>query len=288
MVAVFRESFRGTLAGEADDTLERLLAGVVARARAAWPALATGADALIAHLAPRLSADLPAREALERVAAGDLYLACACLRGEAAALAALVALVDDETARAIARLGLADAGDLAASLRERLLLGGDRGARLHGYTGRGDLRAWVRVAALREALQAQRRLRREVSVTDDRLIDATTAGDPELAHVAARYRGELEAAFLAALAALASGERTLLRLHYLRGLTLDEMGAALGVHRATAARRIAGARDRLLALTRGQLRARLGVAEDELSSLIRVLRGQLDLSLRRLGESDHG
>lgn len=63
---------------------------------------------------------------------------------------------------------------------------------------------------------------------------------------------------------MSSDERDLLRQHVLHGRTIDEIGAALGVHRGTAARRIARARETLLKGTRRRLMARLRVTRGEL------------------------
>ena len=55
------------------------------------------------------------------------------------------------------------------------------------------------------------------------------------------------------------------------------------VHRATVARWLAELREHLLAATRAHLAESLQLKEDELDSLIRLLRTELSLSLSPLG-----
>src|SRR5437764_12061732 len=70
------------------DQLEQALRGLVARASAAHPAVAPDAAAFVAHLAATAGTQWPRLSQLvAEVAAEDLYLACACARGDAAAVA---------------------------------------------------------------------------------------------------------------------------------------------------------------------------------------------------------
>jgi RNA polymerase sigma-70 factor (ECF subfamily) len=71
-------------------------------------------------------------------------------------------------------------------------------------------------------------------------------------------------------------------MHFVDGLTIDEIGALYQVHRATAARWISGARNTLLADTRARLTARLALTPSQFDSLMRLVRSELDLSLQRL------
>ncbi|MBZ0236411.1 MAG: helix-turn-helix domain-containing protein, partial [Deltaproteobacteria bacterium] len=108
------------------------------------------------------------------------------------------------------------------------------------------------------------------------------AHDPELALLKARYAGELEAALRRAGEALTERERALLRLAFVDGLNVDQVGDVYGVHRATAARWIARARTRVFELTRDDLRARLALTPTEFESVVRLVRSQVELSLTRL------
>ena len=106
--------------------------------------------------------------------------------------------------------------------------------------------------------------------------------DPELAHIRERYRSEFHAAFGKAVSALDPEERNLLRCTYLNGMSTDELGRAFGMHKATAARHLSKARDKLLDLTRAELKEQLGANSGELDSVIRLFDGELSISLSRL------
>ena len=86
--------------------------------------------------------------------AAALYLACACVAGDATAARTFDDHYMPGIRRAIARVRLtqADADDVAQSLRQLLLVGGKDGSpRIGEYGGRGDLTGWLRVTAARAA-----------------------------------------------------------------------------------------------------------------------------------------
>ena len=98
-----------------------------------------------------------------------------------------------------------------------------------------------------------------------------------------RYREQVRAAIAAAFAALTERQRNVLRQYYIDGLTIDQLAALYHVDRATTARWVIGARTGVLDGTRDRLRAVLGVSSDEVESILRLVRSELDLSLRLLG-----
>ncbi|MCL4227840.1 MAG: sigma-70 family RNA polymerase sigma factor [Myxococcales bacterium] len=257
------------------------VARAAAAARQAWPALAEP-PGFVARLAEALAGGGGAGG---RVHADDLYLACACAGGDPAALAAFDRAVLPQISGAVRRIDPSPdfADEVRQAVRARLLVG-DAGEppRIAGYAGRGPLVAWVRVAAVRLALALRDRRRREAPVAhagDD--VGDLAALDPELALLKARYAGELEEALRRAGQALTERERALLRLAFADGLNVDQVGDVYGVHRATAARWIARARERLFELTRDDLRARLALSPTEFDSVVRLVRSQVELTLTR-------
>jgi RNA polymerase sigma-70 factor (ECF subfamily) len=106
--------------------------------------------------------------------------------------------------------------------------------------------------------------------------------DPETGYLKERYREAFNAAFRGAVAALSGEQRELLRLHFVDGLTLDQLASVAGVHRATIARRIAAAREAVAGEARRLLLAALGASESELESLAGVMRSQIDVTLAGL------
>jgi len=64
-------------------------------------------------------------------------------------------------------------------------------------------------------------------------------------------------------------------------MSIDEIGAAFGVHRATAARWLNRARTALVAATHKRLAARLEIPVEQIDSVIRLVSSQLDASVIR-------
>jgi RNA polymerase sigma-70 factor (ECF subfamily) len=105
---------------------------------------------------------------------------------------------------------------------------------------------------------------------------------PELAYLKRTYRAAFVTCFEEAFAALTSRERTLLRLHLVSRLRLEQMAPMFQVNISTVSRWLAGARDSLLTQTREGLSRRLHLSPGEFESLARLLRSQIDVSLVRL------
>jgi RNA polymerase sigma-70 factor (ECF subfamily) len=177
--------------------------------------------------------------------------------------------------------------DVKQVLRVQLLVPRDgRPAGIAGYRGKGPLRGWVRITATRELIRHQRKRAREAPSNrplDEALGDA---GDPLLSQLKAEYRTEFATALREAIAELGAEDRTLLRQQIVDQLSIDEIGAAFGVHRATAARWLQRARGALVTATRGRLAARLKVSVDEIDSVIRLVQSQLDASVIRYLRDD--
>jgi RNA polymerase sigma-70 factor (ECF subfamily) len=262
-----------------------VLAEIVDHARAAWPTVDLATEHFIAHLADRLPDAADLESALRAMHTADLYLACACLRGDAGAVAAFDAHCLSVVDRALARLGIdGDAvNEVKQRLRRSLLVADDGQPRIAGFAGRGDLRSWLRVLAIHEALAIARRAQRDIAADEDRLVDLACVGaSPELEYFKRVYRREFEIAFREAVHSLSDRDRILVRQHFLDGVSVNDIGRLYRVHRATAGRWLDRARDALLAATRDRLMARLDVPPAELESILRLVLSQLEISLRPL------
>ncbi|GAC1523870.1 MAG: hypothetical protein NVS3B10_23550 [Polyangiales bacterium] len=279
--------------GSARPDLEEALASAAARARAAWKDVDAGAERFAAFLGGRVAAG-----ELDAARVADLWAACACGTGDGRAIAEVEARYFPDVDAALGKMGLsADRiGEVKQGLRRLLFVGdpdvqvetpsGPRGAapRITEYRGTGDLRAWLRVTAMRAALKLLRKENRETP-TDDALLEARAhEDDPELAYMKAAYRASFKVAFQEALESLLPRERTLLKQQIVDGLGIDELGALYQVHRATAARWVQSAREKLLLRTRRTFMLNARITSDECESIMRLVRSQLDMSLqRRLG-----
>jgi RNA polymerase sigma-70 factor (ECF subfamily) len=265
--------------------VEEILGDHLAAARRAFPAVTVAAARFGAHVA--VLAGPAATEADLRGLRGDeLYLARACADGDPAAIALFEERYFPEVDVAAGRLraprSLAD--DVKQMLRRGFFVAEpDRPPAIEKYAGRGDLRGWVRVSAVRELQRLLAREKRNVHVEDDRFFEAfAPASDPELGLIRARYERELKEALLVALAAIPERERALLRLHVLHGLSIDKIAELYGAHRATAARWLATARAGIFERTRAELSRRIGASESEVDSIIRLVQSKLEVSLNRV------
>ena len=266
-----------------DEALGLMLQDVIDRARAGWPELELDEGRFVAHLALHLVDEELATQ-LAALYAADLWLACGCADGDAAALSAFDEEVLSQVGLLLGRLQptaqLVD--EVRQQLRHKLLLAkpGAR-PRIAEYAGRGPLRAWVRVTAVRAALDLLRAAgtRAGADVEPD---DLAVGSSPELDYVKERYRLQFKAAFQAALRGLDPEQRNVLRLNVVEGLNIDEIGALFKVHRSTVARRIAAARQQVLTDARQRLRVELGLSAGEFDSLAGVMRSQLDLSVANI------
>jgi len=223
---------------------------------------------------------------LERHGA-DLYLACACAAGDVRALTWFDEHVLAPAAAAARGVDAADAfqDEVRQRVRAQLLVGEDGAARLGAYAGRGPLRAWVGVTAVRVALMMKRSQQRRREVPDEVIAGAlalASTGNPELDLLKRQYATAFETALRAACAELEPRLRGALRMHFADGLSIDEIGAAYGVHRATAARWVQRASDTLFDATRAKLAQELSLSQTELDRVATLVRSQLDVSLSQL------
>lgn len=254
---------------------------LVDAARAQWPDVTLDEDEIARFVGPRL-VGVDIVSALESIPAGDMALAAACLAQQATAHAAFDALLCEVDAASQAVGASRDiSDDVKQLLRVQLLVpNGDKPPGIAGYRGKGSLRGWLRITATRELIRHKKKRQREVSLPPS--LEVLFAADSqELQALKAKYRNEFAAALREAIALLSPEDRTLLRQQVAEGLSIDAIGAAFGVHRATAARWLTRARASLVAATHRRLADRLQLPLDEIESAIRFVRSQLDASIVR-------
>jgi RNA polymerase sigma-70 factor (ECF subfamily) len=253
-------------------------------ASATWPAEWVPRKVFIAYVLERVGHGV-GDEQPPPAAIAALYLACACVRGVAPALEAFESHCVPTIQRAGGRVGLRSdqVSELVQRLREDLLVGRAGAAPSLGkYGGRGDLGGWLRVTATREAIRMKKRADGSGDSEIDRLEARATGDDPELSYIKALYRDAFRAAFRVAALGLDAREKKVLYQHTVEGMNIDELGAAHGVHRATAARWIQSARENLFAGVRRELAQKLNVSPKELQSIIRLVESHLEVTMKRL------
>jgi RNA polymerase sigma-70 factor (ECF subfamily) len=282
-------AFAGALAeaqraGFPEAETRQLLHDHAAAARAAWPDLAIDDETLGRELARRLGDG--GLTVLAACRATDVYLAIACCQGVAAAIASVREVLAREVAFAASKTGARpdQAADVSAEIARVLFVDEvARPAALRGYSGRGDLKSYLRVIATRDLVRVVERGRREAPHEEDQLFAMLSkSGDPELDILRDHYREGVATALRAALARLGERDRALLRYQLVDGWNVDRVGALYGVHRATAARWVAAARAALGELIREELARTMAVAVDEVDSIVRLVQSRIDVSLERL------
>lgn len=251
-------------------------------ARAAWPTVDVHPAVFADYLAERIPAGDDVEQAVRQLRTTELYLACACAHGDPHAIAAfehhyLAAL--DPTLAKIAGVTADAIDDIKQRLRYHLFVRDTGTIKIAEFSGRGELRRWLRVLAVREALAITRR-RRETPSDTELLEQALSTTDAERDYLKRHYQHEFTSAISEALDELPARDQVLLRQRFVDGLNIDDIGALYRTHRATAARWLARAQDALSHQTRAILMRRLTVSPRELHSILRLVRSGLELSLR--------
>ena len=238
---------------------------------------------------PKLFVDKTAARALVTVAevpphASDLYLALGCALGDPIALQLFDDGVLAEAARAIRRYDANHAfvTEVMQRIRIHLLVAeGENPPRIARYDGRASLRAWVGTCAVRMALYLMRGARnaKEVAVEWPDVIAELPTGHAELDAVRARYAEAFRTAWRAACAQLTPRHRTILRMCFVEGASVDAIATTYAVHRVTVWRWLEDAKTRVLAETRVRLGELIPASDPGTASLLSLIGSQLDLGL---------
>ena len=196
---------------------------------------------------------------IENLQADDLCLIVACEQGNQKAWSDLVERFSI-TVRSAARSASSNeegAEDLAQSIWAelhglRVREDGRPAGKLAYYSGRGSLAGWLRAVVGQLAIDQHRKQSRLVQTEEDSDFDRIiqqgqdenewsghgVVVNPEL-EISKKLAGaEIQKALAKFLKQLSAEDRLLVKLYYFDGLRLREAGAVLGVHEATASRRL--------------------------------------------------
>lgn len=274
----------GEVSGPVDtDALERQLAALCARGRAAHPQLTVDDVVVAAHLG-RCDAPIDAPPA--DIHAEDLYVCAAALGGNQDAIRTLRENGRPVLAGYLRRIDPSPAfvDEVEDRLWDAVLVGTvDAAPKLISYAGRGPLAGWLGIVAQRIALSIRRHEASEQRAVDGAASEAQlVAADPELAFIKGHLRGPFQRAIARALEALDDRERMVYRMHIIDGVSLDRIGKTYGVSQSTISRWMAGARDSIAADAKRLLHEELRASPADYESMSRLLASQLDLSVSRL------
>lgn len=199
------------------------------------------------------------RDFVDKLQADDLCLIVACEQGNQKAWSDLVERFS-ATVRSAARSASSNeegAEDLAQSIWAelhglRLREDGKPAGKLAYYSGRGSLAGWLRAVVAQLAVDQHRKQSRLVQTEEDADFDRiiqhgqeenTWSGHGEARNpeqeISTKLAGaQMQKALARSIKELSAEDRLLVKLYYFDGLRLREAGAVLGVHEATASRRL--------------------------------------------------
>lgn len=212
-----------------------------------------------------------------------LALACACALNQSAAIAHLERTYFPKVKGALGTMNLGSAmeDELIGWLRFELFAR-EGGPLIATYSGKGDLGGFLRAIVVHEALKRAKKQRREV--TPEGLAELPMP-EIELAAMRGAYGKEFTLALEQSFRSLGLHERNLLRQYFLDGLSIDALAGLHGVHRATAARRVAAARTMLTDRVKQALVSSLQINESSVQQVITLsnLEESLSKLLRKTG-----
>jgi RNA polymerase sigma-70 factor len=225
---------------------------------------------------------------LDKLHLEDLFLAHACSKGDSIAWEYFVDAYLPVLRRCAAQACrcMSRSEDLAQELVTKLL---DDRHRFAGYSGRGSLEGWLRVAVSHAAIDHFRRNRKQVSLEE--LQDSgqaaasarnglSTAGQSE--RIDARWGPVLLSVLVEDLRRLPPRDRLLLSLYYVQDVPLKAIGRQFGVHEATASRWLERLRQGLRKRIEREMKRRHGLRAGELESLWQWVSEETDFSLQEV------
>jgi RNA polymerase sigma-70 factor (ECF subfamily) len=278
---------------EHPEQLEQLLSEALSSAQADWAELKVDPLQFVGHLARQIPANSHPEQALEKLHTSELFLAFSCGQGDPQALATFEARYFPVLDSALRRLKLSHTmnEEVKQTLREQLFVASpsspEGAPMIQSYAGRGQLRNWLRIIAVRTAGKLIDQGKKEVLLTNSILSGISPPTDDlELDYLKRTYRNEFKVAFEQALQLLSTRERNLLGHHYVDRLSIDEISTIYSIHRATAARRLARARQALLKHTRKTLMQQIKVDRAEFDSIIRLIESQLPVTFSDITPED--
>jgi RNA polymerase sigma-70 factor (ECF subfamily) len=197
---------------------------------------------------------------IDGLQADDLCLIVACERGDDRAWSELVERFTP-TVRSAARSASSNediAEDLAQSIWAELYglrnrPDGRPASKLAYYSGRGSLAGWLRAVVAQLAVDAYRKQSRLVQTEEDSELDrlaletpavdkqstlGVTLDNPEQELSNRFAESDMQDALTRSIQELDASDRLLVKLYYFDNFRLREAGAILGVHEATASRRL--------------------------------------------------
>ena len=268
--------------------LDAILATKCSEAKSAYPTFSLTEEELVTEIAKRCDSG---GVALEEVVAADLYLCCACLRGQREAID-----VFERDYFPKAHAGMLKtvpryvADETIQRLRISLFLPNERrAAKLTSYTGRVPLGGWLSIVAQRELASVTREMAKkkgDANVTSREVANVPSPASAEADYFKQVNDNAIRSALAGTFRGLSADERKILTWLVKEGASIDVISARLAVHRSTAARMINRAKARMIEGVREGLRTDLKVSESSLDSICASMAVRLDVTLNGIISND--
>jgi RNA polymerase sigma-70 factor, ECF subfamily len=217
----------------------------------------------------------------------DLALVFAAGTGSPRAAAEVEKLLREGCPRWVRSTG-ADASDVAQQVLTYLLVAPPGDAlRILEYRGVAPLVSFLRIVCTRSAISIARKTLAESNLSLSYEI-ASPGDDPEIGAFRERFREPFAEAMRASLSEMEPRQKTLLKLHFAKGLQVAQLAVMYNVHRVSMSRWIAEAKDAVFESVRAKFREQMRVpmSDSEFQSIVRLLKSEMDLKLSTLREDE--
>ncbi len=269
---------------------EALVDDAILQAQTAWPDMPLDPCNFASYVARHAPLSEASVMTLEGVHLRDLALAFGALSLSAVAARALDELYIQRVGEFVVRTTVdRDVIEETKQHMRTLLLVGLVGAegdeapqpKLTEYSGKGPLGGWLRVMAVRTALNVLRARKPTTELTAENAPVAAIAHDPQLAYLRAHDREVFSTTFQQVLADLDDTSRTMLKLHYIQGMTMSQLATVFQTSRSSVARQVAEVRARILERTSEQLK-HAGVSASVIESMVNQAASKLDFTITKM------
>jgi len=219
------------------------------RGVAQWPEVRLEASLFFKRLERSMHGIGEAPEEIQGLRVEDLYLVTALETGDNRAWEVFHREFKPHVLQALARLvqNSREREEVAHEVLTGLYLPreGAGGIPLNTYSGKGGLKGWVQITAIRRVYRSTRDRSRAGRVQALEAPPVSPRPDPQARVGNQEILDALQTALPGALGDLTEGERTLLRLRFQRGFQLRELGTWYGQDKSTLSKRLKALSEKL-------------------------------------------
>lgn len=255
-----------------------------------WPQVDLPSEIFVGHMTELLNKDGkgdPLAAMPKQWDAQGLFLACACLHQRPGAIAALEKHYLARLPAVLRARGLSpmEQDDVCQEVRRHLLMGTpESGPKLAGFMGRGSLRSWIRVMAMRMVTTPKGVAHEPLEVS---ALEALRAPEVDMereldVHI---HGSKFRQALGEVLSGLSKRDRAVMLWH-IRQLPEREIAALFGVDQATISRWLKKAKETSYRQTKQRIQERMGLTSRQFKSFTNALKSYFDMSISQFLADD--